>query len=76
MVVEVFNEHVTGSKKHVGIGFVMLSTVLPSKNTVTTFVVPLVYKSKDKEAQRGTATITAQIVDNRSIFFECGCPMS
>ena len=65
-MVEVFNQHVSGTKKHVGVGSIDISSAVPSRNAFHTFVVPLVYKNKDKETLRGTATFTAQIIDNRS----------
>jgi hypothetical protein len=74
MVVEVFNEHVTKTKKHVGAGSIKVLIALPDINKHKTFIVPLTYKNKEKETQRGTATITAQLLDNR--FVLCGCPIS
>jgi hypothetical protein len=76
MVLEVLNEHVSGTKKHVGVGTMKIRDVLSSKNKVITFVIPLAYQSKDKETQRGTATVTAQIVDTRRVFWPPAAPVS
>ena len=69
MVLEVLNEHVSGTKKHVGVGTIKIRDALTVNNKILTFVMPLTYQSKGKEMQRGTATITGQLVDNRSLFW-------
>lgn len=74
--IDVYNEHITGAKKHLGSGSVPLSIAIPSSNMSHTFVVPLNFKVGKKVKQKGTATITARIVDTRSVFYECGCSLS
>jgi hypothetical protein len=74
--IEVYNEHITGAKKFLGSASIPLSIALPSKNMLHTFVMPLSYKIGKKEKYKGTATITAQVVDTRSVFYQCGCPVS
>ena len=74
--VEVYNEHTTGAKKHIGSGTIQMSTALPSRNVSHTIVIPLWYKNMKKDKQKGIVTLTAKIVDTRSIFYECGCILS
>lgn len=77
MKLEVFNAHVTGLKKHVGVATFKLTSVWPYKNTTATFTIPLINaKSKKEDKQRGFATVTGRVVDERSVFAECGCAVS
>jgi hypothetical protein len=77
MKLEVFNEHMTGIKQHVGVGTVKLTSVWSYKNTLATFTIPLMNnKSKKSDKQRGEAVITGRVIDDRSIFGECACTVS
>lgn len=78
MKIEVFNEHVTGLKKHVGVGTIKLTSAWSYKNTTAICTIPLTNsKSKKTDKQRGVAVVTGKVVDGRSVFDECaGCTVS
>jgi hypothetical protein len=74
---EVFNEHVTGLKKHVGVGTIVPASVWGYKNYESTVTIPLTYtKSKKDDKQRGVAIVTGKVVDDRSLLAECACTVS
>mmetsp|Transcript_6073 Transcript_6073/g.9918 ORF Transcript_6073/g.9918 Transcript_6073/m.9918 type:complete len:157 (+) Transcript_6073:137-607(+) len=77
MKLEVFNEHVTGMKKHVGVGTIKPAAVWGYKNYPATVTIPLTnIKSKKDDKQRGFAIVTGKVVDDRSLFAECACVVS
>ena len=77
MQLEVFNEHVTGLKKHVGIAVVKLKDIWPYKNVTYTNTVDLVNNNSKKiDKSRGVAIIKGKVIDNRSVFDECVCNIS
>jgi Ca2+-dependent lipid-binding protein len=60
IVVEVFNKHVTGMKKHVGKGSLPLKNIFPTRNLQTQILIPLLFKNKEKQ---GTVILSATLVD-------------
>lgn len=77
VTLEVFNEHVTGLKKHVGVVTSHVRTIWPSKNYPSTYTLLLINKnSKKNDKQRGIATITGTVIDDRSLLDECSCTVS